>query len=30
MAFGSDTSAPTCTPLNGGIAKVKSPMGNCG
>jgi hypothetical protein len=29
-AIGSDTSTPTCTPMNGGIAKVKSPMGNCG
>ena len=29
-AVGSDTSAPTCTPMNGGIAKVRSPMGNCG
>ena len=29
-AVGSDTAAPTCTPMNGGIAKVRSPMGNCG
>ena len=29
-AIGSDTSTPTCTPMNGGIAKVKSPTGNCG
>ncbi len=21
---------PTCTPMNGGITKVTSPMGNCG
>jgi hypothetical protein len=28
-AVGSDTSPPTCTPMNGGIAKVRSPMGNC-
>jgi hypothetical protein len=28
-AIGSDTAAPTCTPKNGGKAKVTSPMGNC-
>ena len=28
-AIGSDTSPPTCTPKNGGKAKVTSPMGNC-
>jgi hypothetical protein len=28
-AIGSDSSPPTCTPMNGGIAKVRSPMGNC-
>lgn len=30
IAIGRDTSAPTCTSKNGGIAKVKGPMGNCG
>jgi hypothetical protein len=30
IAVGSDTAVPTCTPMNGGIAKVRSPMGNCG
>jgi hypothetical protein len=29
-AAGSDIAPPTCTPMNGGIAKVRSPMGNCG
>ena len=29
-AEGSDTTVPVCTPMNGGIAKVRSPMGNCG
>ena len=29
-ATGSDINPPTCTPMNGGIAKVRSPMGNCG
>ncbi len=29
IAIGSDTALPTCTPMNGGIARVKSPMGNC-
>ena len=29
-AIGSDTAAPTCKPKKGGIAKVMSPMGNCG
>lgn len=29
VAIGSDTAPPTCTPMNGGIAKVTSPMGNC-
>jgi hypothetical protein len=29
-AIGYDTMPPTCTPMNGGIAKVRSPMGNCG
>jgi hypothetical protein len=28
-AIGSDTSAPTCTTVNGGVAKVRSPMGDC-
>ena len=28
-AVGSDTAGPTCTPMNGGKAKVRSPMGNC-
>src|ERR1700722_1392710 len=28
-AIGSDAAPPTCTPKNGGVAKVKSPMGNC-
>jgi hypothetical protein len=30
VALGSDESAPTCTPKHGGIAKVRSPAGNCG
>jgi hypothetical protein len=30
IAEGSDTAQPTCTPKNGGEAKVTSPMGNCG
>jgi hypothetical protein len=29
-AVGSDINPPICTPMNGGIAKVRSPMGNCG
>ncbi len=29
IAIGSDTTAPTCTPMNGGVAKVRSPMGDC-
>jgi len=29
VAVGSDINPPTCTPKNGGIAKVRSPMGNC-
>ena len=29
-AEGSDTATPVCTPKNGGIAKVRSPQGNCG
>jgi len=29
-AVGSDTVAPTCTPVGGGKAKVRSPAGNCG
>lgn len=29
VAIGSDTAPPTCMPMNGGIAKVTSPMGNC-
>jgi hypothetical protein len=29
IAIGSDTSAPTCTTMNGGVAKVRSPMGDC-
>ena len=29
-AIGSDTAPPTCTRVNGGIAKVRSPKGNCG
>src|SRR5215469_14266612 len=29
VAIGSDTNPPTCTPKNGGKAKVTSPMGNC-
>jgi hypothetical protein len=29
IAVGSDINPPTCTPKNGGIAKVRSPMGNC-
>jgi hypothetical protein len=29
-AQGSDTAPPVCTPMNGGVAKVRSPMGNCG
>jgi len=29
FASGSDTAAPVCTPKNGGIAKVSSPMGDC-
>jgi hypothetical protein len=29
-AEGSDTMAPICMPKNGGIAKVRSPQGNCG
>jgi hypothetical protein len=29
-AIGSDTTPPTCTPMNGGTAKVRSPAGNCG
>lgn len=28
-AVGSDTAAPVCTPMNGGKAQVRSPMGNC-
>jgi hypothetical protein len=30
QAEGSDTTAPICTPMNGGEAKVRSPGGNCG
>lgn len=30
IAAGSDTAGPTCTPMNGGRAKVTSPKGNCG
>jgi hypothetical protein len=30
IATGGDTGVPTCTPQNGGIAKVRIPMGNCG
>ncbi len=29
-AEGSDTKAPTCKRLHGGISKVRSPAGNCG
>lgn len=29
-AEGSDINPPVCMPMNGGIAKVRSPMGNCG
>jgi hypothetical protein len=28
-AIGSDTRAPTCTSVNGGVAKVRSPVGDC-
>jgi hypothetical protein len=29
-ASGSDANAPVCHPVNGGIARVRSPAGNCG
>jgi hypothetical protein len=30
QAIGSDVNPPMCTPVDGGIAKVRSPMGDCG